>query len=121
MNEEEKEAIEEFKKQYRLSVNVDYITTEIRNRYIEVLLNLIQKQEKKIKDLKFKNEIYKKANDKLEKVVDEMVYCIDNFQICEYEIQDSFDRKCEYIADDEKPPCKECIKQYFYRKVEEDE
>ena len=48
MTEEEKEGYEELKKQYRLSTNVDCITTDIRNEYARTILNLIEKQQKEI-------------------------------------------------------------------------
>lgn len=52
MSEEEKNAIYEFKKELRLSTNIDDITTEIRNEYAEIILNLIDKQQKEIEELK---------------------------------------------------------------------
>ena len=59
-------------------------------------------------------------NNKLNKINNEMVDCIWNYDICEYEITDYTYRKCEYISDDEENPCKECIKQYFEKKVEKE-
>ena len=56
--------------------------------------------------------------EKKDKVINEMVHTIWNYDICDYEITDDTYRKCEYIADDEEPPCKECIKEYFTNKVE---
>lgn len=47
MNEEEKESIEEFRKQLRLAINVDDITTTIRNSEVRTILNLIDKLQKK--------------------------------------------------------------------------
>lgn len=58
--------------------------------------------------------------EKKDKIIDELEYIFYNYQLCEYEITDCTYRKCEYIADDEKPPCRECIKQYFERIVEDD-
>ena len=55
MSEEEKKAYEELKKQYRLSTNVDCITTDIRNEYARTILNLIEKQQKEIEELKKDN------------------------------------------------------------------
>lgn len=51
MSEEEKKVYEELKKQYRLSINVDCITTDIRNEYARTILNLIEKQQKEIDEL----------------------------------------------------------------------
>ncbi len=56
--------------------------------------------------------------EKKNKQIDELEDIFYNYQLCEYELTDCTYRKCEYIADDENPPCKECIKQYFERKVE---
>lgn len=46
MNEKEKEAVEELKKQLRLAMNIDDIATTIRNGYAQIILNLIEKNEK---------------------------------------------------------------------------
>lgn len=43
MNEEEKESIEEFRKQLRLAINIDDVTTAIRNDNAQTILNLIDK------------------------------------------------------------------------------
>lgn len=64
-------------------------------------------------------EELEKENSKQNKMIDEMVDCIYNYDICDYEITDYTYRKCEYIADDEEKPCKECIKEYFEKKAEE--
>lgn len=58
--------------------------------------------------------------EKKDKIINELEDIFYNYQLCEYELTDCTYRKCEYIADDEIPPCKECIKQYFEKKVEED-
>ena len=55
---------------------------------------------------------------KKDKIIDELEHIFWNYELCEYEITDCTYRKCEYIADDETPPCKQCIKQYFENKVE---
>ena len=52
MNEEEKEAVEELKKQLRLAMNIDDIATMIRNGYAQTLLNLIEKLQKENEKLK---------------------------------------------------------------------
>ena len=51
MNEEEKEAIEEFKKQLKLSINIDDVTTNIRNEEVQTILNLVEKLQKQIEEL----------------------------------------------------------------------
>lgn len=74
------------------------------SKSIEIILNLIQSKQKEI--------------EKKDKIVDELEDIFYNYQLCEYEITDCTYRKCDYIADDEIPPCKDCIKQYFEKKVE---
>ena len=109
-----KEEIEKAKKEgYEIIGNFKSATTEFtkdifpkKAEAIETLLQYIDQLEKE--------------NNKKNKIIDEMVDCIWNYDICDYEIADYTYRKCEYIADDEEKPCKECIKQYFERKVEED-
>lgn len=73
-----------------------------------MILNLIQEQQAELaeKDLEL---------EKKDKIISELEDIFYNYQLCEYEITDCTYRKCEYIADDEKPPCKNCIKQYFER------
>lgn len=51
MNEEEKKAIEEFRKQLRLAINIDDVTTAIRNDDAEAILNLIEKLQKENEEL----------------------------------------------------------------------
>lgn len=53
MNEKEKNTVEELEKQLRLSMNVDDITTTIRNDEAQIILNLIEKLQKE-------NELAKK-------------------------------------------------------------
>ena len=52
MNEEEKESIEEFRKQLRLAINIDDVTTAIRNDNAQTILNLIEKLQKENEELK---------------------------------------------------------------------
>ena len=52
MNEEEKESIEEFRKQLRLAINIDDVTTTIRNDNAQTILNLIEKLQKENEELK---------------------------------------------------------------------
>ena len=51
--------------------------------------------------------------DNKDKIINKAVDIIENYQICDYEITDYRYRKCEYIVDDETPPCKECIREYL--------
>lgn len=53
MNEKEKNAIEEFRKQLRLAINIDDVTTAIRNDNAKTILNLIEKLQKENEELKF--------------------------------------------------------------------
>ena len=52
MNEEEKKSIEEFRKQLRLAINIDDVTTAIRNDNAQTILNLIDKLQKENEELK---------------------------------------------------------------------
>lgn len=52
MTEEEKESIEEFRKQLRLAINIDDVTTAIRNDNAQIILNLIEKLQKENEELK---------------------------------------------------------------------
>ena len=71
LSDEEKESIEEFRKQLRLAINIDDVTTAIRNDNAQTILNLIEKQQKEIEELKKPkyilncktNEITKLTND----------------------------------------------------------
>ena len=66
MNEEEKESIEEFRKQLRLAINIDDVTTVIRNDNAQTILNLIEKLQKENEELKEKeNKIYKEVQESL--------------------------------------------------------
>ncbi len=111
MPEEEEEAIESF----RVENDKDISEFEKFNEYTKLkimrnkmILNLIQEQQAELaeKDLEL---------EKKDKIISELEDIFYNYQLCEYEITDCTYRKCEYIADDEKPPCKNCIKQYFER------
>lgn len=53
MNEKEKEAVKEFKKQLRLAMNIDDIATTIRNGYAQIILNLLEKLQKENEELRF--------------------------------------------------------------------
>ncbi len=55
MNEEEKESIEEFRKQLRLAINIDDVTTTIRNDNAQTILNLVEKLQKENEELKEEN------------------------------------------------------------------
>lgn len=94
---------------------------------IETVLNLLEKKDRTIQQLKDENRTlnrqaqqYFEQGIKKDKMIDELEDIFYNYQLCEYELTDCTYRKCEYIADDENPPCKECIKQYFESKVRED-
>lgn len=56
MNEEEKKAVEEFKKQLRLAMNIDDIATTIRNGYAQIILDMIEKLQKENEELKENNK-----------------------------------------------------------------
>ncbi len=76
MNEEERESIEEFRKQLRLAINIDDVATTIRNDDTETILNLVEKLQKENEDLKAKLE-YKQYGDldniEFEKYINDIV------------------------------------------------
>ena len=59
MSEEEKESIEEFRKQLRLAINIDDVTTDIRNDNAQTILNLIEKLQKENEDITQQRDYYK--------------------------------------------------------------
>ena len=65
MNEEEKESIEEFRKQLRLAINIDDVTTVIRNDNAQTILNLIDKQQKENEELKNQEATARRINELL--------------------------------------------------------
>ena len=69
MNEEEKETVEELRKQLRLAINIDDITTTLRNDDAETILNLIEKLQKENEKLKADNyELNNRITDLLENI-----------------------------------------------------
>ena len=90
---------------------------------IETVLNLLEKKDKQIEQyqnmLATNDMLHVLECEKKDKIIDELEDIFYNYQLCEYELTDCTYRKCEYIADDEISPCKDCIKQYFEKKVEE--
>ncbi len=109
MTEEEKFVRNKIEECTRIIENSSYIGNKkayARERtQLKCVLNLIQKQQKTL--------------EKKDKIIDELEDIFFNYQLCEYELTDCTYRKCEYIRDDETPPCKECIKEYFTKKVED--
>ena len=58
LSDEEKESIEEFRKQLRLAINIDDVTTAIRNDNAQTILNLIEKLQKENEELKDESKEY---------------------------------------------------------------
>lgn len=96
----------EFERLEDLEDNTDMLKIELEKKDIDII-------EAKEANRQLSVELQKK-----DKIINELEDIFYNYQLCEYELTDCTYRKCEYIADDEIPPCKECIKQYFERKVE---
>lgn len=70
MNEEEKESIEEFRKQLRLAINIDDVTTTIRNDNAQTILNLIEKLQKENKEL---NKLHIQDNKHLDFIMEHSI------------------------------------------------
>lgn len=118
MTKEEKEAIERLDR-------IEVCCAD-DGEAITVVLNLMQKQQVEIEKLNKDNKkLDKQAQEYFEtimfkdKIIEELEDIFYDYQLCEYEITDCTYRKCEDIADDKEPPCKQCIKKYFENKVEE--
>lgn len=86
-----------------LNNEISLKTNGITKKSIETVIKKYEKQQSEL--------------EKKDKQINELEDIFYNYQLCEYELTDCTYRKCEYITDDEIPPCKECIKQYFERKV----
>lgn len=121
MNEEEKKAIKSMKRFVECKQDMTAVTAS----EMKTVLNLLEKKDRTIQQLKDENRTLNRQSQqyfeqgiKKDKIINELEDIFYNYQLCEYELTDCTYRKCEYIADDENPPCKECIKQYFERKVE---
>lgn len=85
MNKEEKETVEELRKQLRLAINIDDVATTIRNDDAETILNLIEKLQKENEELNYKLhskkialEIYNRyiPKSKLKDIIDRIDYDI---------------------------------------------
>ena len=70
---EEKETVEELRKQLRLAINIDDITTTIRNDDAETILNLIEKLQKENEELKQDNSKQWKERCRLSFEVDDSI------------------------------------------------
>ena len=97
----------------------EYLIREYLSMYKMCKVEL-EKKDKDTHKLQELLDISDAKNVNKDKIINELEDIFYNYQLCEYELTDCTYRKCEYIADDEIPPCKECIKQYFEYKVEED-
>ena len=101
MNEEEKETVEELRKQLRLAINIDDVTTVIRNDNAQTILNLIEKQQKEIEELKQEMEKRKWVRIKENGEVEPLLYIskdkirdkIRHYQ----ELQDNYIKKYDKI------------------------
>lgn len=97
MNEEEKETVEELRKQLRLAINIDDVATTIRNDDAETILNLIEKLQKELKQK--------------DKIIDLMAETINNHDIDE-DICKQMGQKanCNEFEDTEKKAIEEILK-----------
>ena len=96
MNEEEKNAIEEFRKQLRLAINIDDVTTAIRNDNVKTILNLIEKLQKENEELKFeeRSRIIGKYGDA--EIHDVINRTLSNDYIPVQKVKDKIEKKIKY-------------------------
>ena len=127
INEEEKKSIEEIRnwRNYIVKNRKKVNRANDIEFHLRTVLNLIEKQQRKITDLKIKDNIvyrknYYEALKELEikdKMIDEMAEFIDdNLTDCILNTM-NIDEPCSKHANREML-CKECIKEYFRKKVE---
>ena len=133
MTEEEKKAIESFKKENDNDLSrFEYFNTHTQFliKRNTTLLNLISKlQEKDIALKTCENSLIKERQEriKLDKVIDKMAKVIDNGYRNERLINNLMEKRvCEVLMKQSERKCKgfdcgKCIKQYFYGKVEKDD
>ena len=91
MSEEEKKAIENLKEVVDLYNDECLITTDYDFKSIEILLNLIEKQEKEIEELKKKNQ---DVSDRIE------YYLVGNMRLDVFEVRNRELRKLEKMLEE---------------------
>lgn len=113
MNEEEKKAIKSMKRFVECKQDMTAVTAS----EMKTVLNLLEKKDKKIEDWKMEYNHWcqlaidrKKELENKDKIIYEMIDFIDAIDGCL-----CFDLESRNCIDKN---CKECIKQYFERKVE---
>ncbi len=116
MNEEEKKAINDFKRTVELyeakpigKISVEF--DEFDYKIVKIVLNLINKLQKENEDITQQRDYYKARYNELSKIVDLMakyIYILGDYACLYEECDDNMDRECE-----------DCIKEYFYKKVKE--
>lgn len=121
MNEEEVRKIIDNMSEQELNDFIFFALQEVEkeNQKLKTELEKKDKQIEQYQNMLATNDMLHVLEcEKKDKIINELEDIFYNYQLCEYELTDCTYRKCEYIADDEIPPCKECIKQYFERKIE---
>ena len=110
MNEEEKESIEEFRKQLRLAINIDDVTTAIRNDNAQTILNLIDKLQKENEELK---EDRKNNNEMIALAQNEMLGYIQGYEdgkkLRKNAVANIVENQQYYILNKQIEKYKECI------------
>ena len=126
MSEEEKKAIEYWKRDIKL---YHYNTQLASEHYAQIILNLIENQQKEISELKAKyykdthtlqNQLDIANADRIEKdkIIDLMANFMNKRSWKEHQVKDNICYCCkiEYSSEE----CVRCIKQYFKEKASEE-
>lgn len=100
----------------------DYVKLEDGDTAIETVLNLIEKQQAEIEDCKkciLRDEVhnYIEELEKKDKIIDLMSYAMTHEEVPQDEYCIFRNMECEVVGGNRE--CKQCIKQYFERRIEQ--
>lgn len=115
MNEEEKKAIRSMKRFVECKQDMTAVTAS----EMKIVLNLLEKKDKKIEDWKMEYNHWcqlaidrKRELEKKDKIIDEMANS--------FAEEGFYSEHCQTLIDNDICPddCNKCVKQYFERKIE---